>query len=187
MKPLYCEYTIDRSKVIFYYTADDRVDFRDLLKVLTPEFAMRVELRQIGPREAARCVGGLGSCGRPLCCATHLRDFNVVTMKMAKDQQMSLNTTKISGACGKLMCCIAYESELYQEIKRKCRRSIPGSKHRHVICAKSSVWTFEKTVKTLEGEAIVPVTHPLHDVELIKDKDNREIKEKNHEYEGSNQ
>ena len=75
MKPLYCEYTIDRSKVIFYYTADDRVDFRDLLKVLTPEFAMRVELRQIGPREAARCVGGLGSCGRPLCCATHLRGF----------------------------------------------------------------------------------------------------------------
>jgi len=188
MKPLYCEYTIDRSKVIFYYTADDRVDFRDLLKVLTPEFAMRVELRQIGSREAARCVGGLGSCGRPLCCATHLRDFNVVTMKMAKDQQMSLNTTKISGACGKLMCCIAYESELYQEIKKEMPPINSWVKTPTCdLCKVVGLDFLKKTVKTLEGEAIVPVTHPLHDVELIKDKDNREIKEKNHEYEGSNQ
>ena len=101
MKPLYAEYTIDRSKVVFYYTADDRVDFRNLLKVLTPEFKARVELRQIGPREAARAIGGLGSCGRELCCKSHLKNFDIVTMKMAKDQNLSLNTSKISGVCGK--------------------------------------------------------------------------------------
>jgi cell fate regulator YaaT (PSP1 superfamily) len=119
MKPLYAEYTIDRTKVIFYYTADDRVDFRNLLKLLTPEFKMRVELRQIGPREAARAIGGLGTCGRELCCKSHLRNFDVVTMKMAKDQNLSLNTSKISGTCGKLMCCIAYEDELYKEFKKE--------------------------------------------------------------------
>ncbi len=118
MKPLYAEYTIDRSKIVFYYTADDRVDFRNLLKVLTPEFKARVELRQIGPREAARAIGGLGSCGRELCCKSHLKNFDIVTMKMAKDQNLSLNTTKISGVCGKLMCCISYEDELYKELKK---------------------------------------------------------------------
>lgn len=183
MKPLYCEYTIDRSKVIFYYSADDRVDFRDLLKVLTPEFAMRVELRQIGPREAARCVGGLGTCGRTLCCSSHLRDFNIVTMKMAKDQQMSLNTTKISGACGKLMCCIAYENDIYQETKREMPPINSLVKTPTCDCCKVVGLDFlKKTVKTLEGEAIVPITHPLKDVQLIK-----EEKEKNNEYEGSNQ
>ena len=118
MKPLYAEYTIDRSKVVFYYTADDRVDFRNLLKVLTPEFKARVELRQIGPREAARAIGGLGSCGRELCCKSYLKNFDIVTMKMAKDQNLSLNTSKISGVCGKLMCCISYEDELYKELKK---------------------------------------------------------------------
>ncbi len=118
MKPLYAEYTIDRSKIVFYYTADDRVDFRNLLKVLTPEFKARVELRQIGPREAARAIGGLGSCGRELCCKSHLKNFDIVTMKMAKDQNLSLNTAKISGVCGKLMCCISYEDELYKELKK---------------------------------------------------------------------
>ena len=118
MKPLYAEYTIDRSKVVFYYTADDRVDFRNLLKVLTPEFKSRVELRQIGPREAARAIGGLGGCGRELCCKSHLKNFDIVTMKMAKDQNLSLNTSKIRGVCGKLMCCIAYEDELYKELKK---------------------------------------------------------------------
>ena len=119
MKPLYAEYTIDLSKVVFYYTADDRVDFRNLLKILTPEFKSRVELRQIGPREAARAIGGLGSCGRELCCKSHLKNFDIVTMKMAKDQNLSLNTSKISGICGKLMCCISYEDELYKELKKE--------------------------------------------------------------------
>lgn len=119
MKPLYAEYTIDQSKIVFYYTADERVDFRELLKLLTPEFKTRVELRQIGPREAARYIGGIGSCGRTLCCCTHLLNFDFVTMKMAKEQGMSLNTNKISGQCGKLMCCIGYEHELYKELKKE--------------------------------------------------------------------
>ena len=112
MKPLYAEYTIDLSKIIFYYTADDRVDFRELLQYLAPEFRIRVELRQIGPREAARALGGIGICGRELCCKKFLQNFDFVTMKMAKEQGMSLNNAKISGACGKLMCCIGYEEEL---------------------------------------------------------------------------
>jgi cell fate regulator YaaT (PSP1 superfamily) len=117
MKPLQAEYTFDRTKIIFYYTADDRVDFRDLLKHLTPQFKLRVELRQIGTREGARLIGGLGGCGREICCRSFLKNFDVVTMKMAKDQSMSLNNNKISGICGKLMCCIAYESGLYQELR----------------------------------------------------------------------
>ena len=119
MKPLYCEYTVDCSKIIFYYCSDDRVDFRELLKLLTPEFKLRVELRQIGPREGARVIGGIGTCGRELCCKKYLQNFDFVTMKMAKEQSMSLNTSKISGACGKLMCCIAYENELYKELKKE--------------------------------------------------------------------
>ena len=119
MKPLYCEYTIDSSKIIFYYSAEDRVDFRELLKLLAPHFKIRVDLRQIGPREAARIVGGIGTCGRVVCCKTCLNNFDFVTMKMAKDQGMSLNTNKISGLCGKLMCCIGYEHEMYQEAKKE--------------------------------------------------------------------
>jgi len=116
MKPLSAEYTLDRSKIVFFYTAEDRVDFRELLKNLTPYFKARLELRQIGSREAARLIGGIGICGREFCCRSHLKNFDTVTMKMAKDQSMSLNISKISGACGKLMCCIAYENELYQEL-----------------------------------------------------------------------
>ena len=119
MKPLYAEYTIDGSKILFYYSADDRVDFRDLLKVLTPKFKTRVELRQIGPREAARIIGGIGSCGRVICCKSCLNNFDYVTIKMAKEQNMSLNTNKISGLCGKLMCCIGYEHEMYKALRKE--------------------------------------------------------------------
>lgn len=118
MKPLYCEYTIDSSKIVFYYSADDRVDFRELLKYLTPCFKQRIELRQIGLREAARIVGGIGNCGRIICCKSCLNNFDYVTMKMAKDQNMSLNIAKISGLCGKLMCCIGFEHGLYTELKK---------------------------------------------------------------------
>ena len=119
MKLLECEYTLDRSKVIFYYNADGRVDFRELLKDLAAEFKVRIELRQIGPREGAKFVGGLGQCGREICCKTHLREFDIVTMKMAKDQGMTLNASKVAGLCGKLMCCIGYENELYQELRQR--------------------------------------------------------------------
>lgn len=119
MKALECEYTLDRQKVLFYYSADERVDFRDLLKDLASEFKVRIELRQVGPREGARFIGGIGCCGRSLCCKEHMRDFDLVTMKMAKDQGMNLNANKVAGQCGKLMCCISYEDPIYQEIKAR--------------------------------------------------------------------
>ena len=119
MKLLYCEYTLDKQKIIIYYTAEGRVDFRELLKDLASEFRVRIELRQVGPREGAKYIGGIGICGRELCCAKHLREFDLVTMKMAKDQNMSLNAAKIAGVCGKLMCCISYENEYYQEVRSR--------------------------------------------------------------------
>lgn len=119
MKLLYCEYTLDKQKIIIYYTADDRVDFRDLLKDLASEFRVRIELRQVSPRDGAKVCGGVGICGRVICCKQHLRENDFVTMKMAKDQNMSLNASKITGLCGKLMCCISYENDTYEEIRAR--------------------------------------------------------------------
>ena len=118
MKTLGCEYTLDGSKLLIYYNADGRVDFRELVKVLASEFKVRIELRQIGPREGAKIVGGIGPCGMEICCKRHLREFDLVTMKMAKDQGMALTANKIAGLCGKLMCCIAYENLAYSEVKK---------------------------------------------------------------------
>jgi cell fate regulator YaaT (PSP1 superfamily) len=108
----------DGSKIIFYFTAPGRVDFRELVKDLVQEFRCRIELRQIGVRHRAKMVGGLGVCGQKLCCASFLRDFEPVSVRMAKEQQLSLNPSKISGVCGRLMCCLTYEYAAYQEIKR---------------------------------------------------------------------
>lgn len=110
------EYTFDRNKLIFYFTADGRIDFRELVKDLAAIFRTRIELRQIGVRDEAKSLGGLGCCGRPLCCNTWLGDFQSVSIKMAKDQNLSLNPTKISGICGRLFCCLKYEHEIYEEI-----------------------------------------------------------------------
>ncbi len=168
MKPLYCEYTVDCSKIIFYYCADDRVDFRELLKRLTPEFKLRVELRQIGPREGARVIGGLGTCGRELCCKKYLQNFDFVTMKMAKEQSMSLNNSKISGACGKLMCCIAYEAELYKELKKELPQIGNMVKTPSCACCKVvAVDYLKKTVKTQENPEGAPTLHNACDVMLI--------------------
>lgn len=169
MKPLYCEYTIDNSKIIFYYCAEDRVDFRELLKLLTPKFRIRVELRQIGTREAARVIGGVGSCGRELCCKTHLANFDFVTMKMAKEQGMSLNTNKISGICDKLMCCIAYEHELYLELKKDLPNVGQMVKTPSCDCCKVvSVDYIKKKVKTNENPNGAPVSHDASEVECIE-------------------
>lgn len=116
MKLIDVEYTFDRNKIIFYFTADGRVDFRELVKDLASVFRTRIELRQIGVRDEAKMLGGLGPCGRSLCCATFLGEFEPVSIKMAKEQNLSLNPTKISGICGRLMCCLKYESESYREI-----------------------------------------------------------------------
>lgn len=113
------EYTFDRSKILFYFTADGRVDFRQLVKDLAAVFRTRIELRQIGVRDEAKLLGGLGICGRPLCCSQFLGDFEPVSIKMAKEQSLSLNPTKISGTCGRLMCCLKYEQDAYEELLEK--------------------------------------------------------------------
>lgn len=119
MKLVDVEYTFDRNKVIFYFTADGRVDFRELVKDLASIFRTRIELRQIGVRDEAKMLGGIGPCGRMLCCSTFLGDFEPVSIKMAKDQNLSLNPTKISGLCGRLMCCLKYENDEYESAKEQ--------------------------------------------------------------------
>ena len=119
MKLVSVEYTFDNSKIIFYFTANGRVDFRELVKDLAGVFKMRIELRQIGVRDEAKMLGGLGSCGRPICCGAFLGDFQPVSIKMAKEQNLSLNPTKISGLCGRLMCCLKYEQDCYSQTLKK--------------------------------------------------------------------
>ncbi|NMB38827.1 MAG: stage 0 sporulation family protein [Firmicutes bacterium] len=119
MKLIDSEYTFDDSKLIFYFTADGRVDFRELVKDLAAVFKTRIELRQIGVRDEAKMLGGLGPCGRSLCCATFLGEFEPVSIRMAKEQNLSLNPTKISGICGRLMCCLKFESDVYKEAKEE--------------------------------------------------------------------
>lgn len=118
MKVIHAQYSFDRNKLSFLFTADQRVDFRVLVRELAATFHVRIELRQIGTRDEARLLGGLGPCGRPLCCSTFLGDFAPVSIKMAKDQGLSLNTAKISGICGRLMCCLTFENDVYEEVKR---------------------------------------------------------------------
>ncbi len=118
MKLVDVEYTFDNSKVIFYFTADGRVDFRELVKDLAAAFKMRIELRQIGVRDETKMLGGIGPCGRDLCCHAWLHDFNTVSIKMAKNQSLSLNPTKISGICGRLMCCLQFENDTYIDLKK---------------------------------------------------------------------
>lgn len=116
MKLVDIEYTFDNSKILFYFTADGRVDFRELVKDLASVFHTRIELRQIGVRDESKMLGGIGICGRPFCCGSFLGDFQPVTVKMAKEQGLSLNPTKISGVCGRLMCCLKYEQDAYEHL-----------------------------------------------------------------------
>ncbi len=142
MKLIDVECTFDGGKMIFYFTADGRVDFRELVKDLASVFKTRIELRQIGVRDEAKKVGGLGPCGRPVCCASFLGDFQPVSIKMAKEQSLSLSPTKISGLCGRLMCCLGYEYEHYRETRKKLPR-------------------VSAMVKTPDGEAEVVETNAL--------------------------
>ena len=122
MKLIDTEYTFDNNKVLFYFTADGRIDFRELVKDLASVFKTRIELRQIGVRDETKALGGYSICGRPLCCNTYLSDFVPVSIKMAKEQNLSLNPTKISGVCGRLMCCLKNEEETYEELNK----NLPG-------------------------------------------------------------
>lgn len=122
MKLIDVEYTFDGGKIIFYFTAEGRIDFRELVKDLAAIYHTRIELRQIGVRDESKMLGGIASCGRVLCCHSFLSDFAPVSIKMAKQQQLSLNPTKISGICGRLMCCLKYENDQYEECDRHCEK-----------------------------------------------------------------
>lgn len=122
MKLIDCEYTFDKNKLLFYFTADGRIDFRELVKDLASVFKTRIELRQIGVRDETKMVGSIGICGRPLCCYAHLSEFHPVSIKMAKQQNLSLNPSKISGVCGRLMCCLKYEEQNYKELNKSMPR-----------------------------------------------------------------
>jgi len=135
MKLVQVEYTFDVNKIIFYFTADGRIDFRELVKDLAAVFRTRIELRQIGVRDEAKLMGGIGCCGRPLCCNTFLGEFEPVSIRMAKDQNLSLNPTKISGICGRLMCCLKYENECYCGNAHKRVKIQPPTQGSKVITA----------------------------------------------------
>lgn len=169
MKLIDVEYTFDNNKVIFYFTADGRVDFRELVKDLASIFRTRIELRQIGVRDEAKMIGGLGPCGRSMCCSSFLGDFAPVSIKMAKEQSLSLNPTKISGICGRLMCCLNYEQETYEGIRKRLPKvhsvvSTPLGKGEVVAnnVVKESV---KVKIKTNEAEDIVEV--PISEITLI--------------------
>ena len=158
-----CEYTFDRNKLIFYFTAEGRIDFRELVKDLASIFKTRIELRQIGVRDEAKSIGGLGPCGRRLCCSSWLGDFQPVSIKMAKDQNLSLNPTKISGICGRLFCCLKYEHDVYSEALEKMPTvgsivQVPDGKGKVIeinpLLEQAKVELQDKNVKLYEREDI---------------------------------
>jgi len=149
MKLLSAEYNLEVSRLTFYFNAEERVDFRELVRELTKRFKVRVELRQVGPRDEAKLVGGFGRCGRPLCCMSFLSEFTPVSIKMAKEQSLPLNPMKISGVCGRLLCCLVYESEQYRTMKEK----LP----------KEGQW-----VSTAMGVATVVGSNPLKETVLVE-------------------
>ena len=161
MKLIDAEYTFDNNKVLFYFTADGRIDFRELVKDLAAVFRTRIELRQIGVRDETKILGGIGICGRPLCCNTHLSEFIPVSIKMAKEQNLSLNPTKISGVCGRLMCCLKHEADTYEYLNSK----LPD------------VGDFVKTFDGMKGE-VASVNVLRQTVKLLVDiNDEKELKE----------
>ncbi len=162
MKLINAEYTFDNNKVLFYFTADGRIDFRELVKDLASVFRTRIELRQIGVRDETKIRGGIGICGRPLCCHTYLTEFSPVSIRMAKEQNLSLNPTKISGVCGRLMCCLTNEEETYEELNS------------HLPSLGDTVTTPER----LQGEVqSVNVLRQLVKVIVTLDNDEKEIRE----------
>lgn len=171
MKLVDVEYTFDCSKILFYFTADGRVDFRELVKSLASVFKTRIELRQIGIRDQAKMLGGIGICGRQLCCKSFLTDFHPVSIKMAKEQNLSLNPTKISGCCGRLMCCLKYENDTYEEMLKYVPKvdalvKTPDGKGKVVD---SNVLTGIIKVKLESNEISAPQSYSYKDVTILKD------------------
>lgn len=165
------EYTFDRSKILFYFTADGRVDFRELVKDLASVFKTRIELRQIGVRDESRMVGGFGICGRPFCCNTFLNDFQPVSIKMAKEQGLSLNPTKISGTCGRLMCCLKYEQDTYEHLLRVTPKvgAIVKTPDGKGTVIENNLITGVLKVQLEKRPEAAPLTIHRHQVELLKD------------------
>ena len=181
MKLVDVEYTFNGSKVVFFFTADGRVDFRELVKDLASVFKTRIELRQIGVRDEAKMIGGLGSCGRAICCRSFLPDFTPVSIKMAKEQNLSLSPTKISGICGRLMCCLKYEQDAYETMRRQMPR--PG---REVITPDGSGIVLENNVITEKTKVKLSLTdgtidireYPFKKLNIKNDGKNKDIVEK---------
>ena len=171
MKLVGAEYAFDGSKIIFYFTADGRVDFRELVKDLAAAFRTRIELRQIGVRDEAKMLGGLGPCGRPFCCSTFLGEFMPVSVKMAKEQGLSLNPTKISGTCGRLMCCLKYEQDTYEHLLRhtpKVGAIVETVEGRGTVIENNLITGMLKVRLDRRSEA-APILVERHSVKLIKD------------------
>lgn len=169
MKLVSVEYTFDNSKILFYFTANGRVDFRSLVKDLASVFKTRIELRQIGVRDEAKMLGGLGPCGRPICCGTFLGDFQPVSIKMAKEQNLSLNPTKISGVCGRLMCCLKYEQDNYEMTRKRMPKV---GKEVIVPDGRGVVWDINVIKETVrvriqKGDTSELKDYPLADVQKV--------------------
>lgn len=171
MKLVDVEYTFDGSKILFYFIADGRIDFRELVKDLAGTFRTRIELRQIGIRDEAKMLGGLGICGRPFCCSSFLGEFQPVSIKMAKEQGLSLNPVKISGTCGRLMCCLKYEQEAYEYLLRVTPKNgaIVDTKEGRGVVVDANLLTGMLKVRLNKREEAAPVTVHRDDVKLVKD------------------
>lgn len=171
MKLVDVEYTFDNNKILFYFTADGRVDFRELVKDLASVFRTRIELRQIGVRDEAKMLGGLGICGKPFCCSTFLGEFQPVSIKMAKEQGLSLNPVKISGTCGRLMCCLKYEQEAYLDLLRTTPKvgaivSTPDGKG---MVTDLNLLTGTLKIRLDRAPEAAPATFNVKEVKLVKD------------------
>ena len=171
MKLVDVEYTFDSSKILFYFTADGRVDFRELVKDLAGVFRTRIELRQIGVRDESKMIGGFGICGRPFCCSSFLGDFQPVSIKMAKEQGLSLNPTKISGTCGRLMCCLKYEQEAYEHLLRHTPKigAIVETREGRGTVLDNNLLTGMLTIRLDRRPDAAPVVIERHHVKLIRD------------------
>ena len=171
MQLVSAEVAFDGSKILFYFTADERVDFRELVKNLASVFRTRIELRQIGVRDEAKMLGGLGICGRPFCCSQFLGDFQPVSIKMAKEQGLSLNPTKISGCCGRLMCCLKYEQDTYEELLRSTPKvgAIVTSKEGKGTVLEANLLTGAIKVRLDKSPDSPPVVLKREDVKVIRD------------------
>lgn len=171
MKLVDVEYTFDSGKILFYFTADGRVDFRELVKDLAGVFRTRIELRQIGVRDEAKMLGGFGICGRPFCCSSFLGDFQPVSIKMAKEQGLSLNPVKISGTCGRLMCCLKYEQESYEHLLRHTPKigAVVETREGRGTVVDNNLLTGLLKIQLDRCPDAVPVIYDRHDVRIIRD------------------